>query len=160
MRIKKRNLFLLIALFGLASLSGSIFAGNASTTTSTPAVVYGTITNAYYANLNNISYLDIEYDMSFNITDFTATNAVNGYYYTLLVGLTYPDGTTYWAEFNLVTYTSTFGLHVIWYDSVTQGGWYTAQSYTFSTYGNDRAFYSSMEFDPPSAGVYGGSPGA
>ena len=96
--------------------------------------------------------------MSFYLSDFSATNAVNGYYYTLLVGLTYPDGTTYCFQFNLVSYKQSFNLHVIWYDSVTQSGWYTAQSYTYSTYGHDKAVYSSLDFDPPSTGSYGGSP--
>lgn len=155
MRIKKRTLLLLVVLFGLVSLSNGISVGSASN--SSP-VVLGNITAADYANLNNQSYLDIEYNMTFNITDFSASNSVNGYYYTLLVGLTYPDGTTYWAQFNLVTYNQTFKLHVIWYDSVTQTGWYTAQSYTCSTYGHDKAYYSSLEFDPPSAGVFNGSP--
>lgn len=153
MKIKTRNIFILIALFILVlGLTSSTMPATAST--SSP-VVFGKITDAFYANLNNQSYYDIEYNMSFNITNFVAYNAVNGYYYTLLVGLTYPDGTTYWYQFNLVTYQQTFNLKVIFYDSVTQSGNYTAQSYTCSTYGHDSAFYSYMIFDPPSAGVIG-----
>ena len=96
--------------------------------------------------------------MSFNINDFSSSNAVNGYYFTLIVGLQYPDGTNYWYQFNLVTYKQSFNLRVRFYDSVTQSGWYLAQSYTYSTYGHDSAYYSSFEFDPPGAGVIGVTP--
>ena len=155
MKIKKRNMFIIVALFvlamGLTSSTTSVSASNTS------PVVYGNITDAFYANLNNQSYYDIQYNMSFNITNFSTYNSANGYYYTLIVGLTYPDGSTYWYQFNLVTYQQSFNLKVIFYDSVTQSGWYTAQSYTYSTYGHDSAYYSCLTFDPPT-GVTGGSP--
>lgn len=156
MKHTKIYIILLIALFGLFAVSNSVLVGSASSNTA--PVVEGTITDAYYANLNNQSYYDIVYNMSFNISDFTSTNTVNGYYFTLLVGLTYPDGTTYWCQFNLISYQQTFTLQVIWYDSVTQSGWYTAQSYTYPMNNHNNAYYSSFEFDPPSAGVGGASP--
>ena len=154
MKITKRKLSITLVLFSVIMLLNSFSTANASN--STPPVVYGTITNAFYTDLNNQSYYDIQYDMSFNITDFTSCNSVNGYYFTLLVGLQYPDGSNYWYQFKLVTYKQSFHLSVVFYDAVTQSGWYTAQSYTYSTYGHDSAYYSSLQFDPPR----GGGPGS
>ena len=152
MKLNKVRLTVLVILFGFVMISSNLSTATAS---STNPVVFGTITDAYYKDLNNQSYLDIQYNMSIYISDFSATDAVNGYYYTLLIGLTYPDGTSYWWQFNTVTYKQSFNLKVLIYDSVTQSGWYTASSYTMSTYGRDKAYFSSMEFDPPSAGVIG-----
>ncbi len=156
MKLTKHKIFFVVILFVLTvGLTTNLTSGSAS---SSSPVVYGTITDAFYANLNNQSYYDIQYNMSVYISDFTSYNAVNGYYFTLLIGLQYPDGTNYWYQFNLVTYKQSFNLKVIFYDSVTQSGWYTAQSYSFSTYGHDSAYYSMMTFDPPSAGNPNGQP--
>ena len=152
MKINKLRITVLVSLFGLIMISSNMSTVTAS---STAPVVFGTITDAFYTNLNNQSYLDIQYNMSFNISDFSASNTVNGYYYTLFVGLTFPDGSNYWWQFNLITYKQSFKLKILFYDCVTQGGWYTASTYTMSTYGRDRAFYSSLDFDPPSGGVIG-----
>lgn len=146
MLLKNKKISFAIIIFLVGMFANNITSVNAS---STSPVVYGTINAAYYTDYNNQSYLDIIYNMSLYISDFTSTNTVNGYYLTLLVGLTYPDGTTFWYQINLVSYKQSFNLQIIFLNSVTQSGWYTAQSYSYSTYGHDKAYYSSVEFDPP-----------
>lgn len=148
-RLNKKITFLVIV-FGFTMMGNNILTANAS---SSSPVVYGTINAAYYTNYNNNNVYDIIYNESVYISDFSSINSVNGYYLTLLVGLTYPDGTTYWYQFNLVSYTQSFNLQIVFLDSVSQSGWYTAQSYSCSTYGHDKAYYSTMEFDPPPTGI-------
>ena len=157
MNSKKKYVFLLVTLFSLAMMANS--SSNASATSSTDPVVFGTLVDAFYGDLdhNNDTY-DIQYNITVTISNFQDSNKVNGYYLTLVEGLEYPDGSSCWYQFNLVSYVQTFNLKVIWYNYVTQSGWYTAHSYSYSTYGHDKAFYSFIEFDPPSAGVTGSPP--
>lgn len=153
MKYTKRNLMLLVTVFAIAMSANGLSTANASS--SSPAV-YGTIDSASYGNYDNAgNTLDILYNMTVYISDFSTTNAQNGYYLTLLLGIQYPDGSQIWYKVNFVSYVQTFQLRVYFYNTVTQSGWYTAMSYSYPTYGHNKPFYSSLEFDPPSAGISG-----
>lgn len=153
---KKRNFLLLVIFLSLMVVANSSITAKAS---ATDQVVFGTINDAFYGDLDgNGNSNDIQFNLSVYISNFQTSNSANGYYLTLLEGLEYPDGTTVWVQFNLIAYVQSFNANVIWYNSVTQGGWYTAHSYSFSTYGHDKAYYSCLTFDPPTAGVTGSPP--
>ena len=123
---------------------------------SSDSVVFATIDAASYGDYDQKGNTqDILYNMSVYISNFVSSDAQNGYYLTILIGLQYPDGSQIWYQANLIAYAQSFGLNVYLYNAATQSGWYTAMSYSYSTYGHDSPYYSSLKFDPPSAGITG-----
>jgi hypothetical protein len=151
MSVKIKKKFSLILVFiGLGLFANTI---SVDASSSSP-VVFATITDAFYDDLDKEGDIfDIQYNLSVTINDFTNSNSVYGYYLSIILGLEYPSGSTLWYRIDILSYKQTFNLKVIFYDSCLEGGWYTAHSYSFSTYGHEKAYYDS--FDPPSAGFLG-----
>ena len=88
MNLRKKYVFLLLALFSLAMVANS--STNVSASSSTDPVVFGTLVDAFYGDLdhNNDTY-DIQYNLTVYISNFQDSNKVNGYYLTLIEGLDY-----------------------------------------------------------------------
>ena len=72
MKLRKRNILLLIGVTALLLVSASSSVGNASINN---PVVFGTIDDAFYADLDhqNDTY-DIQYNVSVFISDFTTSD--------------------------------------------------------------------------------------